>query len=35
MPVGFADLEKNFAALAKAALPPAARGKPIEVWFQG
>ena len=34
MPASFATLEKNFTALAKAALPPAAQGKPIEVWFQ-
>ena len=25
---------RNFAELARAALPDAARGKPIEVWFQ-
>src|SRR5215211_581860 len=33
-PGGARGVQKNFAALAKAALPPAAQGKPIEVWFQ-
>ena len=28
------ELYKNFAALARAALPEAAKGKPLEIWFQ-